>query len=532
MSRERLKISPEKAPASNWVSPRISLLNSDSEDTFFLTHLARKLIESSNDVLFLIDSRTGIILACSTRAEELLGEPAGTVTGRPYSAIRFQPAVRLHPGRFEAALQLGSGSEVPVEVSLNSFRTEGREFFQCAVRDITAIKRTESLLVETKKGLRHLQKMEAIGTLAGGIAHEFNNILAAILGYTEMTMQDLVDKRDIRGNLDHIFSAGVRAKGLIKQILTFSRQSEGDLMPIDLNPVIKETIRMLRATLPKNIEIRQNIRRDAGIVQADPIQMYQVLMNLCTNAVKAMGEAGGILSIELSDRMMDEKEAANLPELTPGHHLLLTVSDTGPGIEPDRLDHLFDPFFRPDRLGDGSGMGLSIAHGIIGKHRGAISVESRVGAGTSFRIHLPVVERDAGPNYRHLVEDMPRGSERILFIDDEEVLTALTGKMLQHLGYQVVTQTSSLEALKLFSSTPEAFDLIITDQGMPHLSGFGLARELRAIRKNIRIILCTGFNDSTFSARSRSTGIDEYVQKPILMQEMAAVIRRVLDSGR
>ena len=349
--------------------------------------------------------------------------------------------------------------------------------------------------VQLEKELRQAQKMESIGTLAGGIAHDFNNILTPIIGYTEMAQTKVPEGSVLRRNLDRVLQAGFRAKDLVRQILTFSRQAEQEKKPVQITPIIKEALKLLRSTLPTTIEICQKITIGPGgdVVLADPTQIHQVLMNLCTNAAHAMRVKGGILNVELSE-IGDPAPVSEHSDLHEGSYLCLIVSDTGHGIDAAVIERIFDPYFTTKATGEGTGLGLSVVQGIIKSHGGKITVRSEPGKETTFYVFLPRLEEEASPEIQ-TTETVPTGSEHILFVDDEEVLVDLGKEILESLGYKVTTKTSSLEALQTFRSEPDSFDLVIMDMTMPELTGRDLAKECLAIRANIPIILCTGFSD-------------------------------------
>jgi len=386
-----------------------------------------------------------------------------------------------------------------------------------------AAKQKESL----QKQLIQSQKMEAIGTLAGGIAHDFNNILSAIIGYTEILLADAPKHSDLQGNLNNLLKAGFRGRELTKQILTFSRQSEFESKPIRVKPLIKECIKFLRASLPATIEIRQDLKSNATVM-ADPTQIHQVIMNLCTNAAHAMHEKGGILNIRLAEVELDSDFASRYQDVFPGKFLRLSVDDTGCGIPSDTVDHIFEPFFTTKEKGEGTGMGLSVVHGIVKKYHGLITVSSDPEKGTGFNVFLPVIETNAISDNDK--EEIPlSGTERILFVDDEHFQVDLGKIMFERLGYEVVTETNSLKALELFRKNPDGFDLVIADMIMPNLPGDKFAKELIAIRPDIPIIICTGYSEQLEAEKAKSSGIKATVMKPLLIQEMAKTVREVLD---
>jgi PAS domain S-box-containing protein len=387
--------------------------------------------------------------------------------------------------------------------------------------DITERKKLEAQL-------RQAQKMEAIGTLAGGIAHDFNNILSAIIGFTELAMDTIGNDSLAHSDLQQVLNAGRRAKELVFQILTFSRQREQkQKSPVNIKHLAKEVLKLIRASLPTNIEIRDNLESNSP-VNADPTQIHQVLMNLCTNAGHAMQEKGGILEMSLSDIELDSDFGERYPDLASGQYLKLTVSDTGCGMSADVLERIFDPFFTTKAEGEGTGLGLSMVHGIVKSHGGIITVYSEPGQGTTFNILLPVRKIGIAPEHTW-EENIPTGTEHILFIDDETVLTELGARILQSLGYEVTTRTSGLEALELFKAQPDRFDLVITDLTMPHITGDRIAEAMMQIRADIPIILCTGFSSRINEKKAITMGIRELVFKPIVISDLARKIRMVLD---
>ena len=387
----------------------------------------------------------------------------------------------------------------------------------------------EKLKLETQ--LQQAQKMEAIGTLAGGIAHDFNNILGGIIGYAELAKMKAPEGSNIIAYLDKMIKSSDRAADLIKQILTLSRQHKQKQRPVQARHIIKETLSLLRATLPTTIEIRQDLAKDAGVVNADPTQMHQVIMNLGTNAGHAMQENGGVLEVTLANVELDDLSAGKHLDLAAGSYLRLTVSDTGHGMTSEIRERIFDPYFTTKDTGEGTGLGLSVAHGIVKTYGGTITVYSEPGEGTTFHVYLPIIlelEREE----KESEEPHPTGSECILFIDDEEVLVEIGGQILEQLGYKVVTETSSVQALELFRAEPNRFDLVITDMTMPHMTGDKLARELMTIRPKIPIILCTGHSGLVSEAKAEEIGIKAFVMKPLVMRNLAETVRKVLDAGR
>ncbi len=388
--------------------------------------------------------------------------------------------------------------------------------------DITEQKRIE-------EQLRQAQKMEAIGTLAGGIAHDFNNILAAIIGFTEMSLDDVGEGSRLEHNLQRVLKGGVRARELVKQIVTFSRTTAKERKPLQLSTVVEGVLKLLRASLPSTVDLRFMVESESGTVLADPTQIQQIVVNLCTNAVQAM-EDRGLLKISLSDFSFESPPEAPVPDMKPGAYLRLSVSDTGRGMSKEVMEHIFDPFFTTKGQGQGTGLGLSVVHGIVKSHDGAITVESEPGKGSTLTVYLPRVGR-ATASGADREASVPGGNERILFIDDEESIIEMGEGMLKRMGYRVVPRTNGLEALDLFKANPKGFDLIITDQTMPHMTGVELAREMLGIRSDIPIILATGFSQRVDAESAKAAGIRALVMKPLTRSEIAHAIREVLGPG-
>ncbi len=402
---------------------------------------------------------------------------------------------------------------------------------QAVIFDITDRKQAEEEKEKLEAQLRHSHKMEAVGTLAGGIAHDFNNILAAIIGYVEIALLEMPRLTPGRHYLEQVLSAGLRAKDLVKKVLAFGRmKTSQEQVPVMLGPVITDAIKLLRASLPSTVEIRQTIEVDSDITMADETELHQVLINLCTNASQAMEDRGGVLAVKL-DEVEAGAGAGEIPEdLKPGGYLRITVSDTGVGMLPETLERIFDPYFTTKEVGKGSGLGLAVVHGIVKRHNGSITVRSQPGAGSTFMIYLPKVETKTAAAYNTEVS-IRGGAERILFVDDERGLADLGQSILDQLGYEVSSTTSSIEALEIFRSCPEDFDLVISDYTMPLMTGDSLAEEMMRIRPNIPIILCTGFTERFTEEEAKRMGIRAFLLKPLKMRELAEVVRKILDGA-
>ncbi len=410
-----------------------------------------------------------------------------------------------------------------------------------------SIHRDITCQVKLERDLRQAQKMEAIGTLAGGIAHDFNNILAAIVGYTEIASFRLPQEDPLRHNLEQVLKASARASDLVKRILAFSRQTEQNRQPVHVLLAVNETLELLRPSLPATIEIRKEIglSTEEGVIFADPTEVHQILMNLCTNAAHAMRTSGGVLSVGLSYLVVAEKEdgkeeaeddeypSCGLRPATPsvpgpGSYVCLTISDTGHGMEPAVMERIFDPYFTTKKVGEGTGLGLSVVQGIVTTNGGAISVHSEPGKGTSFEVYFREMETSA-PVLAKTRQALPTGAERILFVDDEQILAELGKELLGSLGYKVDAKTSSLEALETFKTDPHGFDLVITDMTMPGLRGEELAREIIALRPGMPVILCTGYSELIDERQAQEMGISEFIMKPYVVSSFTEAIRRALN---
>lgn len=390
-----------------------------------------------------------------------------------------------------------------------------------SAKDLTEIK-------ELENKLRQAQKMEAIGTLAGGIAHDFNNILTPILGYSEILMDAFPVGSQERADEEHVLKAANRAKELVKQILTFSRQTEHERKPVKLHFIIKEALKLLRSSLSANIEIKQNIYADSCPVLADPTQVHQVLMNLCTNSYHAMRDTGGILTVSLSEVEISPEDYQDNLSLQTGKYIKLAVSDTGHGMDKVLVEKIFDPYFTTKKKGEGTGLGLSVVHGIVKSHHGQITVYSEPGQGTEFHVYLPCIEAPVPASLAEQ-QEIPKGrQEKVLVVDDEEAIAELLGNMLEKLGYVVMTKSNSAMALETFQDEYKSIDLVVTDMSMPGMNGAELAAELLKIKPGLPIILCTGFSEIINEEKARAFGFTGFLLKPVLKSQLANAVKDAL----
>ncbi len=407
---------------------------------------------------------------------------------------------------------------------------DGRMVHLQVATDITNIKKIEEERKNVEEKLRQKHKMEAIGTLAGGIAHDFNNVLSILIGNAELAMDDIHEDHPSHGSLIEILHASSRARDLVAQLLSFSRKTEPGHVVMDLESSVQEAVRLMRATLPTSIGIEVLVEESLHAIKADPTQIHQILLNLCTNSAHAMELDGGKLQLRLANIQLDEKTAVAFHDLKPGKYVQLTVSDTGQGIEESIQERVFDPYFTTKETGKGSGMGLSVVHGIVKSHHGGIVVDSHPGKGTSVTVYFPAsIEQLIETQSAEEKISIPNGTEKILLVDDEQSILNTTQQMLRRLGYTVAAYSSPQKALQLVSEDPQNFDLVISDMTMPEITGDKLIAEIHQLRPDMPVIICTGYSERMDAQSASVIGASAYLEKPIRKDVLAVSIRQTLD---
>jgi len=498
----------------------------------------RGLIETSSEWIWEVNTK-GIYTYVSPQIETLLGYKPEEVLGKtlfdlmpPEEAERIEDVFKNNIASGKPITTLENvalhkdGRCLILETSGVAFYDDSGKIggYRGVDRDITSRRQIE-------ESLRQSQKMEAVGTLAGGIAHDFNNILGGIVGYAELAQDDLSTNNPVQEFISGILNSSARAKDLVKQILTFSRKSQEERKPLQVYPIIKEVVKLIRSTIPATIEMKLNIDESSGMANADPTHIHQIVMNLCTNAGHSMQETGGVLEIDLSCTDLKDENKDGLHDLKSGPYIMLKVSDTGSGIDPDILPRIFEPFFTTKTKEKGTGMGLSVVHGIVKSYSGDIIVESQIGKGSTFTVLLPRVVTEPEKE-EDIAVTVPKGTECILFVDDEKTLLDIAEKMLLSLGYNVIACDNSLEALEIFKQQPSKFDLVITDQTMPHMTGYDLAKRILKIKPEVPVILCTGYSSTVTPEKAKVCGIKALIYKPISKKEIARTVREILNKHK
>ncbi|NTV13282.1 MAG: PAS domain S-box protein [Desulfobulbaceae bacterium] len=494
-------------------------------------------MDASNDVIYLLDVDRRLIRA-NKAFYQMTNLAPETVTGRhiaeiihPQGEVTPCPVccAQIEKRDFVVIMEADhpdnpAGRPIEITVKIIRDKLDHPVSIFMSLHDLTLERQAQQEKTKLEAQLRQAQKMEAIGTLAGGIAHDFNNILTPILGYSEIVAERLPAGSDEREMVQEILNAGGRAKELTKQILTFSRNAEQSRQPVRMDLIVKEALKLLRSSIPTTIAIRQDVV-ECGLVLADPIQIHQVLMNLCTNAYHAMRENGGELRVGLAVVELTAQDYLDKLALQPGPHVKLSVSDTGCGMPKEIVERIFEPYFTTKKQGEGTGLGLAVVHGIVRSYQGHITVYSEPGQGTEFHVYLPQIKvRDEGEGKESAAPVIPLGSGTVLVVDDEEVICHLQQKVLQSLGYEVLSCASSSQALEIFRENCAKIDLVLTDMTMPEMNGAELAFRVKQICPTTPVILCTGFSDIMDEEKARRMGIDAYLLKPINRQQLAQTL--------
>lgn len=488
----------------------------------------RQLANATWEAVFIHDN--GILLQVNELFTNIFGFEPDELLGKPflqhiYTEESYKEALkRLKSGTlglFEAEGKRKDGTSFPLEARVRNMEYQGRKVRVLAIRDLTERKDMEGQLAQS-------QKLEAMGTLAGGIAHDFNNILSAIIGYSELTMLSLPQDTVAGKNVNHILNAGNRAKALVQQILTFAHKSEQKQEPVQMALVVQEVTKLLRASMPTSIEINTDLS-SSSFVLSDTTNIHQVIMNLCTNAGKAMMD-GGILKVSLKDITIDEWFVVRYPDITEGRYVRLTIEDTGTGIPEDIRSRIFDPFFTTRSKEDGTGLGLSVVHGIVKDAGGLVTVQSEPDVGTRFDVYLPVLQNMANGT-TEITENLPCGTESVMLVDDESALVEVGQEILSSLGYAVETFIDPDDALDAFYASPDRFDLIISDMTMPRMGGDRLAAQMLSVRPDIPIIIYTGYSERFSEQEAITLGVKKFIFKPVDIATLAVTIREVLDES-
>jgi PAS domain S-box-containing protein len=504
----------------------------------------RLICSAARDPIIMIDDR-GDIVIWNDAAEKLFGFTRKEVKGKPIHQMiapdRFhsRSAAGLEVFReagkgnaigktLELTARKKDGTEFPIELSLSNANRDGKWHAIGVLRDISERKKAEAERENLEKQLRQSQKMETIGTLAGGIAHDFNNILVPILMTSQVLMDEADEDSQLHKDVRQINIAAKRAKDLVKHILTFSRQNESEKICVELTPIVKEVRKLLESSLPTTIELSYELDPNCGQVSADPTQIHQVLMNFCTNAYQAIGEENGRIRIGMRKVRMNPTKLKT-GEYTAESYVVLSVEDTGPGIKPETIDRIFEPFYTTKEVGKGTGLGLSVAHGIAKNHDGFITVDSQLNSGTTFSLYLPALET-AGETSETVEEMISGGNEKILLVEDDESAASTFTKMLEKLGYHVTNFTDSQNCLDAIKSNPNDYQLLLTDQVMPRMTGDQLLSQIREIEHELPAIVMTGYSSTITDLNFKDFGFDGFLMKPVISRELNKEIRRILDS--
>lgn len=505
----------------------------------------RQITSSAQDAIVMIDDR-GLVNFWNESAEQIFGYSREEIFGKEMHAILAPPALlKSYQATFLNFEETGKGpnlgkikelsairkdgTEFPIELSLSAVRIRGSWNAIGIIRDITRRKEAEAARERMDKQLQQSEKMAAIGTLAGGIAHDFNNILSAILGYSELALADLPVESALRNKLEGIHSSGARARDLVEQILAFSRKEEQVMSSVAMHLMIEDALKLLRPAIPKTIDINARIETKCCVL-GNPSRIHRIVMNLCTNAYQAMAEHGGKIDILLSEKELTGQTSA-MTQLPPGKYAELVVSDTGVGIPSENISRIFDPYFTTKEKGKGTGLGLATVHGMVKSHGGAVLVESQMNRGTTFTVYLPTAQ-GLHTTSKQAESTLTGGKERILLIDDESAILEIEKEMLEKLGYAVTETNDAKKAIELFSSQPHEFDLVITDMAMPQMTGEEVSHQIRNLRPDISILICTGFSEVMSKEKAESMGINGFLMKPVSLKDLSNTVRDSLDEEK
>jgi len=500
-----------------------------------------KVVSDTMPVPMLIASETGEILFCNGRAREIFGYSDQELHLLRAVDLYEDPEVRREfldtldeQGEikdFAVNLKKSDGVVFPATFFSHRLVFEGQNCLLTVIHDLSEIRKEEQKRLAVEKKLRQTQKMEALGTMAGGIAHDFNNVLTVIFGKAELAMMLLPEESKARAHIVDVLTAAGRAKEMIRQIMSFSRKAEEEHKPFPIKFIVAEAAKMIESMTPSNIKLLIGIATKSSVIVGDPTQIHQILMNLCANANYALKDRGGVIEIQLQEVSLGPQEVQIIPRLGPGNYVRLTVKDNGPGIKKDIIDRIFEPFFTTKPLGEGTGMGLAVVHGIVQRHGGSVIVESKPCEGTAFHCFFPlVVKTEESAADSPGSKEVRGGDEKILLVDDDTTILETYGQVLTDLGYRVTIQAESREALKIFQQDRDLFDLVITDEKMPRMSGREMTREILKARPGFPVIIITGseVDEQSFLR----LGAAAVIFKPFTTQEFAATLRAVLDGGQ
>jgi PAS domain S-box-containing protein len=493
-----------------------------------------------------IQGKDSRILSFSRGAEIIFGYSSAEMIGKPVAHlhrpenvqhfIEIQNKLKNGRERFSGEITLlrKSGEEFPAFFHVHPLFNNRSKLIGilCVTIDISAEKLREQEKSKLESQLRQAQKMETIGRLTGGIAHDFNNILAAVIGYAEIAMEDLPENSPAHNDISAILTAGNRARDLVQHLLAFSRITPQGKKPIRIQRVLKEALKLLHATVPSSITIADTIDMSCPMVLANETQIHQVIINLCTNSTHAINDDQGTITVSLSNRFLDHNDLADQPGFEPAHYVLLSICDTGTGIPAAERERVFEPYYTTKEVGKGSGLGLAVVHGIIQNHSGIIQLRDNIPAGTCFDIFLPCTDISPLDQEDQTQADIIGGNERILLVDDEPAILDITRNILNRLGYETTCCPEGQTALATFTKNPENFDLVITDQTMPNMTGEELAEQLSRLKKDLPIIICTGYSKMMTQERAGKLGLRHFLMKPVSRHDLAQAVREALDKGQ